>query len=340
VKIILLALFITSICTANANYHTVGWTNMFIPGGGRLVMGEYKNAAKEAGLEIGTFGLGYSMSPDSSFTLDGTPIGYPSVSTSQINFKKKSVQYCSIYNSITKKCLQYGYQTSTTASYKHQDASKALTAAFLQEFGIKYHMTNVFLSYRDQFNIEGGDPGQGIDQRSIKEMAKDPFRYEVLSSPWVFIPIGAGLIYAIIDYRWQMHAADRPEIAPINFRSKAYLAFDQLVMYPIGSSFPEETFYRGFIQNEFYYMWRSPYFSIPMSSALFALSHAQDDWAGAFVTGLYQGMLAYKNNGDLSYGNAVHFWGVAVLGLEALVITLNSQAHAPPASLKLNFSFE
>lgn len=326
---------------SHANFHAVGWVNTFVPGGGRLMMGEYLEAGKEAALEIGTFSAGYAMSPTSSFTLDGTPIDYPSVGTYTFTSKRR-VSYCSKYDSVRHICLQYRNRivatTSSAIDYRKADASKPLTAALLQEFGLKYHIMNAFFSYRDQYNREGGDPGQGIDQRSALEMFKDPFRAEILTSPWVYIPIALTSAFVYYDFRSQLNQTQNA-ISPLTNSSKAYLAFDQMVMYPFGSAAPEETFYRGFVQNEFYYMVRSPYFAVPMSSLLFALSHSQDSWPSAFISGLYQGTLAYKNNGNLAYGNAVHFWGVVVLGIEAYVLTLNSQAKAPPVSLKFNFTY-
>lgn len=348
IKFIFIILILTSFIfvprnEALANFHAVGWTNALVPGGGRFAMSEYAAGAKEAALEVTTFGIGYGLSPDSSFTLDGTPIDYPAVRP--YNFTKTRQQiYCSKYSTVTKKCIQYKNRSistsSTTINYMPQDATRPLTAALLQEFGLKYHIMNSFLSYRDQYNIEGGDPGQGIDQRSTKEMFKDPFRWEVLSSPWVYIPIILSSAFVVLDYRSQIATPDRELITPLNKRSKAYLAFDQAVVYPFGSAAPEEAFYRGFVQNEFYYLVRSPYFSIPMSSLIFALSHSQEGWPGAFVTGLYQGLMAYKNDGNLAYGNAIHFWGVFALGVEAYLLTVHSlPAQAPPAAFQFSFTY-
>lgn len=341
-SLLCLTVYLASCEGAYANFHAIGWTNMFIPGSGRMIRGEYGDAVKESALEIGTFGLGYSMSPDSSFTLDGTPIDYPSVGTYTFTTRRRQ-SYCVRYDPVKKICLQYRSRTitsvnTTTDYYNKHDATKPLTAAFLQEFGLKYHLMNTFFVYRDQLNEEGGDPGQGIDQRGAMEMMKDPFRWEVLSSPWVYLPIALTTAFVYYDYRSELDQV-RQEITPLNKRSKVFLGFDQMVMYPFGSAAPEETFYRGFIQNEFYYMVRSPYFSVPMSSLLFALSHSQDGWPSAFITGLYQGMLAYKNDGNLAYGNAVHFWGVVVLGIESFVLTLSSQAQAPPVGVKFNFTY-
>ena len=305
-KLLILLIVIQLIYTesAYANFHAVGWGNTVLPGAGRLMMGEYLNAAKEASLEVGTFELGYSLSHQGAFSLDGTAIEYP----------------------------------SPTPDNSEKDASKPITSAFLQEFGIKYHLINTFFSYRDQFNIEGGDPGQGMDQRSASEMFKDPFRMEILVSPWTYIPIALTSVFVFFDYHSTTNQ-NQKKIAPLNRGSKAYLFLGEVGMYPFGSAAPEETFYRGFVQNEFYYLVRSPYFSIPMSSMLFALSHAQADWPSSFVSGMYQGMLAYKDHGNLSFGNAVHFWGVVVLGIEAYIMTLNRQTNARPASLNFSFTY-
>jgi membrane protease YdiL (CAAX protease family) len=333
---LVLCLYLSMTNYALANFHTVGWTGMFVPGGGRLLMGEYSEAAKEAAIEVGTFAAGYRMSPSNSFTIDGTPIDFPNVITKNYT-RTQTTTFCASYDPVTHACLQYRKRVITysgaLADYSVRDANRPLAAALLQEFGLKYHMVNAFMAYRDQFNKEGGDPGQGIDQRPIKEMYKDPFRWEIISSPWVYLPIALSAAFAITDYRTQSISPDRPVYSLLSNSSKAFLAFDQMVMYPVGSAAPEETLYRGFIQNEFYYLVRSPYFAIPMSSALFALSHEQGGWGGAFVSGLYQGILAYKNNGNLAYGNAVHFWGVFILGIEAYLLT------SQPAALRFNFSF-
>ena len=285
--------------SALADFHSVGWTNVFLPGGGQLIRGENLDAAKEATLETSTFLLGYSLSPHGSFSLDGTSIDYDN----------------------------------------HKSAAKPLSSALFQEFGLKLHLMNTFLVYRDQNKIESADQGQGIDQRSSREMFKDPFRLEVLKSPWVYLPIIMSGAYVLIDYH-SMDNQNKKPIDKLNPGSKAYLATIQLGVYPFGSAAPEETFYRGFVQNEFYYLVRSPYFSIPMSSLVFALSHQQSDWSGAFASGLYQGMLAYKNNGNLAFGNAVHFWGVVILGIEAYVLTLKRQNSHQPVALNFSFMFQ
>jgi hypothetical protein len=344
-KIFLIIFFLQIIFskTVYADFHSVGWLNTFVPGGGRLLMGEYGTALQEATLEISTFAIGDNMSPESSYDLDGTPIDYPAVSSLSF-FKKRTIATCKKYNPAHTKCLQTGTKTvvsqTTITDYRPKDASKPLTAAVLQEFGLKYHLMNTFFSYRDQFNKEGQtDAGQGIDQRSSYEMFKDPFRGEVLSSAWVYVPLALSAVAVYLDYASQLKDVSQ-QLSPLNKSSKVYLGFDQMVMYPVASAAPEEAFFRGFVQNEFYYLVRSPYFSVPMSSLVFALSHSQDGWPGAFVSGLYQGFLTYRNDGNLSYANAVHFWGVVFVGLEAYMLTLKSEAHAPPVNLQLNFSFQ
>ena len=289
-----------------ADFRTTGWFNTFLPGGGKLINRDYSGAAQEASLETSTFALGYSLDHQGRFSLDGTNIVY---------------------------------QKSNGSNFETVNSNKELTAALFQEFGLKYHMMNVFLNYRDQFNKEGAsDLGQGIDQRSSYEMFKDPFRPEVLTSAWVYLPVALTSAYVYFDFQSQKKVAVQP-IRPLKTQSKIYNLFNQTILYPSGSAVPEEMFYRGFLQNEMYYTFRSPYFAVPMSSLFFALSHSQEYWPSAFVSGLYQGMLAYQNHGDLTYGNAVHFWGVFFLGLESYFLTLHSEAKAPPVALNFNFSY-
>ena len=291
---------------SHADFRKVGWFNTFLPGGGKLITQDYSGAIKEASLETGSFALGYGLDHQGRFSIDGTNIVY---------------------------------QKSNGSNYESVNSNKELSAAALQEFGLKYHMMNVFLNYREQYNKDGAiDPGQGIDQRSSYEMFKDPFRLEVLMSPWVYLPIAFTSAFVYFDFQSQKKIAVQP-IRPLKTQAKIYNLFDQTILYPTGSAVPEEMFYRGFLQNEMYYTYRSPYLAVPMSSLLFALSHSQEYWPSAFVSGLYQGMLAYQNHGDLTFGNAVHFWGVFFLGLESYFLTLHTEAKAPPLAFNFNFSY-
>ncbi len=293
---------------ASASFHSAGWINTFIPGGGRLASSDNPMGLQEGSLEalfeLGTFGLGWSLNHAGTLTLDGTTIDYP----------------------------------GPNKFHAERETNIALSAAVFQEMGIKTHFVHTFLTYREQFNRHPGDPGQGIDMRSMNEMFKDPFQIEILKSPFFYIPIALTSAFAILDYK--SHHQNLSTIAPLSSTSKSLIGMNQLIVYPTGSGVPEEVFFRGFIQNEFYYLVRSPYFSIPMSSMFFALSHSQDDWSSAFASGVYQGMLAYQNNGNLALGNAVHFWGVVILGIEAYANTMNRQAHPTPIAANFQFSFE
>jgi len=276
-----------------ADFRTVGWANAFLPGGGALLLGEPLQAGAQAAIEVGAFGIGYSLSEQHNIDLDGA---------------------------------------ITDQSFRGNSAE------FLQEIGIKYHFMNVFNSYRQAYLVNASDEGQGIDQHTTTDLFKAPFNTEVLSEPTVWVPLAITAVAISIDYASQMKNLSPTQ--KFNTGTNFYTGLNQLVTYPIGSGVPEEMFYRGFLQNEFYHWVNSPFFSIPMSSLAFAFSHSPGLRWEAGLSGLYLGYLAYRNHGDLSSGIAVHFWSVVMLGVESLFLILHSQGSgAVPAAAQLNLSF-
>jgi hypothetical protein len=223
---------------ATEDYHFVGWFNAFVPGGGQFLMGNDWTGGEQAALEITTFGVGYSLSAERHFTIDGVTEEYP-------------------------------YYTNDS----HVNLNKPLAGALLQEIGIKAHMVNVFDAYREAHDQYGGDAGQGIDDRPALELFKDPFRWEVVSSPWVWIPLIAVAGATALDYRSQIQNG-QPRLEKLTPFSNSFVGFNQLAVYPVGSGAPEEMFYRGFLQNEAYQAVRSPFFAIPISTLAFSFSHA------------------------------------------------------------------
>ncbi len=303
--------------------HTVGWFGAFVPGGSEFALGNYDLGVRNALVVTSTFGIGYALSSRSELTLDGVPLDFPGV-TSRV------VSHCSSVNG-HQVCSQ-----SSQLSLKATDATRANLAALLQEFGLKYHMSNAFDGYRRAQILYGGDVGQGIDERPMSELFQDPIRGSTLSSPWVWGPlllVAGGLVY---DYSSQL-SAGLPQTQKLNTISNSFMAFNQAVMYPIGSGAPEEMFYRGFVQNEAYSLVPSPYFSIAMSSILFGFSHGPEERLAASLFGSYLGMLTYKDHGELAEPIAVHFWTVFLLGVESIFLTLHSQVTARPIALQLNF---
>ena len=109
---------------------------------------------------------------------------------------------------------------------------------------------------------------------------------------------------------------------------------------PIGSGYPEEAFYRGFLQHEFTQTSGSPLAGIIGQSLVFALSHEPGNGRyAAFATGGYLGWLSYSHNGDLGPGTCLHFWGDFLLGLETILLSHKSQHSTPQGGLSVQFNY-
>ena len=290
---------------ARVSSHVAGWSNTFVPGLGSALLGEPFQGLLQAGLETSTFYWGYSASRRSPLSLDGVPSTIPR------------------YN--------------RTKPYAQSDLSRALLADTAQEFGIKYHMVNTFEAYRKAAEMEGSV--DGIDLTPTKQLFLAPFSPDVVGSAWVYVPIGLLAGYLAYDYVKTLNApsARIPVLTP----SSNYLySVVNLGVYPIGSAAPEEMFFRGFLQHEFYGWVSSPFFSIPLSTALFALAHEPGSGRySAAVSGAYLGLLAHLNGGRLSPGIAVHFWSVALLGIELVLLSHNSQRTLPPSGFSIQVAF-
>ncbi|MBC7385531.1 MAG: CPBP family intramembrane metalloprotease [Cryobacterium sp.] len=199
-------------------------------------------------------------------------------------------------------------------------------------------MMNVFESYRDALERSGGDLGQGLEKKSSGDLFLEPFRVEHLTNPWVYVPLILVAGYTAYDYSSQVRSGLTPT-QPLTRGSNRFLAFNQMALYPVGSGAPEEMFYRGFVQNEAYFLTRSSWASVLLSSAAFSLSHSPEGRVTAAFSGLYTGFLASHYHGALGPGIALHFWAVLFLGIESYLLVKKSQAAATGASpLALQFS--
>ena len=286
------------------NYHLVGWLNTFVPGGGQFLLGNSFEGGFQAASEMFTFGLGYSLSALHPLTIDGVPEQLPIFSR----------------------------PTRTTQA----DLSVPLYADILQEFGIKYHMVNVFDAYREAARRAGVT--EGIDQTPMNELFLKPFSSETLTDPWVYVPIGIITAYTLADYYTSRGSVVR------NQRITPYSNFLYTVNYgfvqPFGSGVPEEAFFRGFLQNELNYGTGTPWLAIPAQATLFAFMHAPG--AGritAGISGLYLGYLAERYKGSLGPGITVHFWGVVLLGIDTILLNNEAQRTTPPTGLYVQISY-
>lgn|GEM_PF-2203796 len=322
------------------NPHLVGWLNTFVPGSGQVLLGSPWRGLGEAAVEIGTFGYGYDLSARQPLSLDGVPEGYPAASPGTIIRTKHTV--CVARNPTTRACIKYADATATSVIYDSDplDLTQPIGAAFLQEVGIKYHMVNVFESYRTAILASGGGLGQGMERKSAGELFLEPFQPENLLNPWVYVPLALVGAYTALDYKSQVNAGLTPT-QRMNSASNRFVAFNQMGLYPVGSGAPEEMFYRGFVQNEAYYLTRSRVASVFMSALAFALSHSGAGQLPAGVSGLYTGFLASHYDGKLGPGITLHFWSVFFLGIESYLIVKKSQSggNSKPFGITLSVPF-
>ncbi|MBF0360131.1 MAG: CPBP family intramembrane metalloprotease [Oligoflexia bacterium] len=291
---------------ANQNYHLTGWINTVIPGGGQFHRGNYGRSALEFAVEVGTFLPGYLISKRRPMTIDGVPSGHPQP-----------------YDQQSRDLRRGRYDKYTEES--DDELKKGLFAATLQEIGLKFHMINVFRSYRES---AADNNINSLDNTRTMDLFKAPFKLSVMSDPWVYLPIGLSTLYLLYDYTIEKdNVAATPKSRT---ETNIFYGFNNTVLYPFGSGAPEEMFYRGFIQNEAYSLVRSPYFSIPISALAFAFSHAPEGRPTAAVVGLYLGYLAYRHNGKLDHSIAAHFWGNLVMGVFEVLLYEKAQSKSPP----------
>ncbi len=313
------------------NYHAVGWLNTFVPGAGEFLLGDYTLGATQAALEVSSFWIGYNMAGRNSLTLDGIPESLPSPDLVTLSSAtKKSV--C-IQRDSTGKCTKFRTVTTTkrtTTGGGEQDISTPLIADILQEFGIKYHMVNVFNSYREA--AKANNVTENIDQTSTKDLFLAPFNPDVITDPWVWAPLAITGGALVANYLISIKDNAIAPVAKFKGISNPLYAFNYALMYPTGSGAPEEMFYRGFLQNEFQHVVDSPYFSITASTLAYAFSHSVDERPTAAVTGLFLGFLTYREHGQLSKGIAYHFWADLMAGIAQLATVRYAQSEVASSS--------
>lgn len=298
--------YLSVTCLADPlSYHAVGFANAIMPGAGEVILGEPKEGAFQAFYEISSFALGYHLSKSEVFSLDGFSAPKPLAR----------------------------FRSLGGISYEQE-----LSGDILQEFGLKAHMINTYNAYRKAAVLQGASL-QTMDQSSTLDLFKEPFQLSNLNNPWVLIPLLTVFTTSVIDYVIQT-SRTLPPSPRFNPNSNAIYAFNSGLWQPFGSGAPEEMFYRGFLQNEFYSLVPSPYFAIPLSSLLFSLSHAPGDGRySAALAGGYLGYLSYRYEGRLGAGITVHFWSGVILGLETILLSQKGQRSTPPASFDFQVNF-
>ena len=296
----------TSEPPSTPNPHLVGWSNLLVPGLGRGLLGNWSLAAGQFGYETGSFALGYAISPDKRVSnLDGF----------QSTFKPST-------------------RARARGAAQLNQANDQISGLFY-EFSIKTHMLNTYIAYRDAEVARGVT--DDLDQTPWWEGFSAPFRADNITDPFVYLPMAAIFAAVAVDFAKTNPSAIQPLTPSTNFLYAANYGFWQ----PVGSGWPEEAFYRGFLRREFKQMAGGfAWAGILAQSAVFAFSHEPGDGRyGAFVVGTYLGYLADREGGKLSKGIALHFWGNLFLGLETILLNNRAQRASPPGALAVQFNF-
>lgn len=304
-SLIIASLLLTSPVRAeeeHINAGVVGWGNLLVPGLGATLRDQPGQGLKEAGIEIGSFYGGTLLAPESRFRIDGS-----------INLPQSG------------------------------NINSAAIAQNLQQFGLKYHFYNTFIHYQQtakenaDTEREKNNP-QPLYQGSTLDMFTAPFRWDNLSSLWVWPVIIAGTTYLTIDYARSSVPKQNLELTP---SGQAIYGFNSIALNPVASYMGEEGLFRGFMQREIIGMTSSVPLAMVTQSALFSILH--EDRINAFAVGLYLGASTLGNGGNLEKGMAVHFWLNMFDGLFTYFARRRSAGlsapFSPPISTSLMFEF-
>jgi hypothetical protein len=168
-----------------------------------------------------------------------------------------------------------------------------------------------FAAYRDGRSRDTRYYRTPAPKESLSELAVAPFKWDYLSRPTTFIPLGIQLIAAASD-RYGVYRA--PDV------SKNALYAYELTANEF-TAVGEEGFFRGFLNNELSNQWGNGW-GLAGSSAIFGLAHTgQGQAANAIQAGLagaYLGWVHQRNNFQIGEGVALHYWVNVIAGIAAI----------------------
>ena len=168
-----------------------------------------------------------------------------------------------------------------------------------------------FAAYRDGRSRDTRYYRTPAPKESLSDLAFAPFKWEYLSRPTTFIPLGIQLIAAASD-RYGVYRA--PDVS-----TNALYAYELTAneFTAVG----EEGFFRGFLNNELSNQWGNGW-GLAGSSAIFGLAHSgQGQTANVFQAGLagaYLGWVQQRNNFQIGEGVAIHYWVNVIAGIAAI----------------------
>lgn len=168
-----------------------------------------------------------------------------------------------------------------------------------------------FAAYRDGRQRDTRAYRTPAPRETLSELALAPFRWEYLSRPTTFIPLGLQLIAA---------ASDRYGVYRGSDVTKGQLYAYELTANEF-TAVGEEGFFRGFLNNELSDRWGNGW-GLAGSSAIFGLAHTGQGQAAnavqAGLAGAYLGWVHQRNAFQIGEGVAIHYWVNVIAGIAAI----------------------
>lgn len=168
-----------------------------------------------------------------------------------------------------------------------------------------------FAAYRDGRSRDTRYYRTPAPKETLGELALAPFKWEYLSRPTTFIPLGIQLIAAASD----RYGVYRPPDVSRNALYAYELTANEF------TAVGEEGFFRGFLNNELSSQWGNGW-GLAGSSAIFGLAHTgQGQAANAIQAGLagaYLGWVQQRNRFQIGESVAIHYWVNVIAGIAAI----------------------
>lgn len=168
-----------------------------------------------------------------------------------------------------------------------------------------------FAAYRDGRSRDTRLYRTPAPRETLSELAMAPFKWDYLSRPTTFIPLGLQLLAAASD-KYGVYRA--PDVSTNALYAHELTANE---FTAVG----EEGFFRGFLNNELSDRWGNRW-GLFGSSAIFGLAHTgQGQTANVFQAGLagaYLGWVHQRNHFQIGEGVAIHYWVNVIAGIAAI----------------------
>lgn len=283
----------------------VGWGNLFLPGFGATLRDSPARGLGQLSYEGATFAVGYTLSTQKGFSsLDGINDTFST------------------------------YKLSAAGRNLQANVDRKMVSDIFLEFSIKAHLVNTYIEYRDAYRDIGIT--DGLDQHTALEGLLIPFDKKYLEQSDVWIPLA--LVFSAFTADYLTVKPDSTQ--PLTPSSNLLYTFNYGVWQPLGSGYPEEVAYRGFLQHEVKNLTGSPLAAVLAQTLAFSFSHEPGGGRyTAAAVGLYMGYLAEKYNGDLGPGSFLHFWGNLLMGVEGILVNAKAQRTTMPGAFTVQFNY-